>query len=693
MLQRFKKRMADVGISKRRYYAIFFLLLVIPLLVVFLLVQSVYISRLKDNYADNVVRMSTNLKNDLDYEFKLMETTARAILGDKELSFTLSPSQPVDIWKLQERLAEYRGRSSFVDEIYFFSTNNDYVFSDISSYTYENLLSRIQLEDIHSREQFIDFMVQASYWDTFRCVNHGFPSTSFICCYHRPGGATNALIFTVRNSRFLPFVSNALEEHAGNVRIADGKGYIIFEDDGETSNKLSATVSSSLTQYVYSLGISAGPVITGVTTLNRIWILIVLCTGLFCLATAEVMTQLSLFPIKLLRNNYALDDVIADNDFDALSKSIELLQGDIQSLSKCVSSVRSLFIDKLLSAEGDSEAVLKITADNYQFGRNTNIWQVIAAYSMFDSADALRARLEDEFPAGIKLLIRDRLSNGCTLILLAYSGACRLKPETLASLLAKANIERAGISCGCQRIDDLSIMLGQALEAYESGTSIHEYEPQKSEDAWNALIAHVTNGSAANIENALTQYENACRAGDTNVSLFRQNALICLNAARERLRREGVSPYMIQIDSLPEKLVGSVNEWHITFFETMQFFLKLIRHDEKTHAKTDIDAIIEYANRSYMNADFTIASMAEQFGLSVPALNNLFKASKGVTAAQYLSDMKLDIAKNLLTRTDMPVFEIGLKLGYYGQNSFIRRFKQLTNMTPGEYRDMFAEKR
>lgn len=57
-----------------------------------------------------------------------------------------------------------------------------------------------------------------------------------------------------------------------------------------------------------------------------------------------------------------------------------------------------------------------------------------------------------------------------------------------------------------------------------------------------------------------------------------------------------------------------------------------------------------------MNADFTIASMAEQFGLSVPALNNLFKASKGVTAAQYLSDMKLDIAKNLLTRTDMPVF-------------------------------------
>lgn len=65
MLQRFKKRMADVGISKRRYYAIFFLLLVSPLLVVFLLVQSVYISRLKDNYADNVVRMSTNLKTTL----------------------------------------------------------------------------------------------------------------------------------------------------------------------------------------------------------------------------------------------------------------------------------------------------------------------------------------------------------------------------------------------------------------------------------------------------------------------------------------------------------------------------------------------------------------------------------------------------------------------------------------------------
>lgn len=693
MLQRFKKRMADVGISKKRYYAIFFTLLVIPLLVIFLLVQSVYINRLKDNYADNVVRMSTNLKNDLDYEFKLMETTARAILGDKELSFSLSPSQPVDIWKLQERLAEYRGRSSFVDEIYFFSTQNDYVFSDISSYTYENLLSRIQLEDIHSKEEFIDFMVHASYWDTFCCVNHGFPSTSFICCYHRPGGATNALIFTVRNSRFLPFVSNALEAHTGNVRISDGKGDVIFDGDGEKSNKLSATVSSSLTQYVYSLGVCTGPVITGITTLNRIWILIVICTGLFCLAIAEIMTQLSLFPIKLLRNNYALDDVIADNDFDALSKSIELLQGDIQSLSKCVSSVRSLFIDKLLSAEGDSEAVLKITADNYQFGRNANIWQVIAAYSMFGDTDVLRAHLEDEFPAGIKFLIRDRLSNDCTLILLAYSGACTLKLEALSSLLTKANIQRAGISCGCQRVDDLPIMLGQALETYESSTSICEYVPQKSNNTWDGLIDHVRNGSAANIESALAQCEKACGAGDSNVCLFRENALICLKAARERLKREDVSPYMIQIDSLPEKLVGSVNEWYTTFFETMQFFLKLIRHDEKEQSETDIDAIIEYANRSYMNADFTIASMAEQFRLSVPALNTLFKTSKGVTAAQYLSDMKLDIAKKLLTKTDMPVFEIGLKLGYYGQNSFIRRFKQLTNMTPGEYRDMFTEKK
>ena len=71
----------------------------------------------------------------------------------------------------------------------------------------------------------------------------------------------------------------------------------------------------------------------------------------------------------------------------------------------------------------------------------------------------------------------------------------------------------------------------------------------------------------------------------------------------------------------------------------------------------------------------------------------MFKAAKGVTAAKYFEDMKLKLARELLLQTDMPVYEIGLKLGYYGQNSFIRRFKQLTDMTPGEYRECAGNKK
>lgn len=79
--------------------------------------------------------------------------------------------------------------------------------------------------------------------------------------------------------------------------------------------------------------------------------------------------------------------------------------------------------------------------------------------------------------------------------------------------------------------------------------------------------------------------------------------------------------------------------------------------------------------------------MAEYFEMSPAALNTYFKNKAGVTVTQYYTDIKMELARNLLKTTDIPVYEIGLKLGYYGPNSFIRRFKQLTGMTPGEYRD------
>ena len=45
--------------------------------------------------------------------------------------------------------------------------------------------------------------------------------------------------------------------------------------------------------------------------------------------------------------------------------------------------------------------------------------------------------------------------------------------------------------------------------------------------------------------------------------------------------------------------------------------------------------------------------------------------------------------KGILITTDVTISEIADQVGYGNQKSFMRRFKQVTGMTPGEYRKYY----
>ena len=88
-----------------------------------------------------------------------------------------------------------------------------------------------------------------------------------------------------------------------------------------------------------------------------------------------------------------------------------------------------------------------------------------------------------------------------------------------------------------------------------------------------------------------------------------------------------------------------------------------------------------------MNADFSLEQMASDFNMTPSALCRYYQKYSGTKIFDYLSSLKMDMAKKMLMERDMPVYEIGLLLGYQGQNSFIRRFKAVYGITPGKFRE------
>lgn len=82
----------------------------------------------------------------------------------------------------------------------------------------------------------------------------------------------------------------------------------------------------------------------------------------------------------------------------------------------------------------------------------------------------------------------------------------------------------------------------------------------------------------------------------------------------------------------------------------------------------------------------TLAELANKYNYTAPYVSRLITEVTGKSFSEILSDIKHNKALTLLSSTDMTVSEISEKLGYESNAYFHRKFKQIMNMTPLEYR-------
>lgn len=101
--------------------------------------------------------------------------------------------------------------------------------------------------------------------------------------------------------------------------------------------------------------------------------------------------------------------------------------------------------------------------------------------------------------------------------------------------------------------------------------------------------------------------------------------------------------------------------------------------------------VIDYIAGHYSESDLSIARIAEQFHFSATYLNVLFKQEMQVNLKQFLSDYRLEKAKNMLEKDYYKITEIAELCGYANANYFAKVFKEETDFTPLEYRKKSAK--
>lgn len=94
----------------------------------------------------------------------------------------------------------------------------------------------------------------------------------------------------------------------------------------------------------------------------------------------------------------------------------------------------------------------------------------------------------------------------------------------------------------------------------------------------------------------------------------------------------------------------------------------------------------KYLQHYYMMCDISLDSVSEILNINASYFSVLFKRALGVNFVDYLTELRMNAAKELLMDPLRSTAEVASMVGYESANYFTRAFKKKVGMTPTDYR-------
>ena len=129
------------------------------------------------------------------------------------------------------------------------------------------------------------------------------------------------------------------------------------------------------------------------------------------------------------------------------------------------------------------------------------------------------------------------------------------------------------------------------------------------------------------------------------------------------------------IDTYEEKLMGAIVAIH-----------------EKIHSQFDVNKnsqkmkmAVDYIEENYAS-DLNMAVVSNYISMNYSLFSYSFKQYTGSNFVNFLKDIRMKKAKELLAETDMKIIEISQEVGYDNEKHFMKIFKATCGVSPSEYR-------
>jgi two-component system response regulator YesN len=271
-------------------------------------------------------------------------------------------------------------------------------------------------------------------------------------------------------------------------------------------------------------------------------------------------------------------------------------------------------------------------------------------------------------------------------------------PNRIGELLKNAGMKKfvIGVGRSCSGLTEIGRSFVEAKMAAEYSIIYNE----------DAIIYY---DQIKNIQNQFTWYKlndlvlmtQSLRTGQ------KKTACNAISSMVRDIRRSNHPPIMVRsmCNDIISQFIKTVIDMNLDYRSYMSLYnyesLMPLRNDlinavehvsdelalrNSTRNEELFNDICQYILSNINSYELSLSSLSEDLGFSASHIGNIIKNRSGQSFSEYVTKLRMDYVKQQLRESDLSITEIIVSAGYIDPSSFIRKFKLIEGMTPGEYR-------
>lgn len=198
-------------------------------------------------------------------------------------------------------------------------------------------------------------------------------------------------------------------------------------------------------------------------------------------------------------------------------------------------------------------------------------------------------------------------------------------------------------------------------------------------------------GSRAEIPRFVEGYFHQIRTETGSSLILRQYILIDSNVAVLRFlekiggEREKVNEYLSDMQELASSVVSEeLAKSHMS--RTLELCLSLRDGFSYKRSNEMVEMGKDFIMQHFQDEDISLNKVAAYVKVTPNHFSRAFHQQEGKTFVEYLTEIRMRQARDMLRCTGLKITEIGKRLGYKDPHYFYYLFKKTVGCTPGDYR-------